>query len=251
MLEALAEQTKAQKIREIQHENDLILQKVADLEKYGQYARSISGSDEPKNSLASMLKKAEDQATMENLSQRKKLLLIAERLEEAYRLGIYNEPVNSICRFLCLTYPGLKPNSIRKALPEKYKDPHQSSIAHRQPKGLTASSYRYHKQKMKLGNVGQVSEENLLDASASSSVTPYNDLPHNRHSFSRWLQRSKKKEYNTGIFSKLKKDKALVFWEYPDLEFALEYIEKAYHTSEKELSEVCRAMEVYEQLKEW
>jgi hypothetical protein len=237
-----------QMIHEIQYEKELILQKLAEPEKHPQHAKPVSKYKEPTMTLASVLNNAEDQATTQGFSQKKKWLLLAEHLEEAHRLGIYNHPVNTICRFLCLIYCGVKPNTIRKALSEKYKDPHQSKIAHQQPKGLTASIYRYHKQRMKAKNAEYLYEQNPLDGSVSSSVTPYKDLPRNRHSFARWLQRSKRKEYNTGIFSKLKKDRALVFCEYPDPEFALLYIQKAYHTSEKELSTVHRAMKKYEQL---
>jgi hypothetical protein len=237
-----------QMINEIQYENELILQKLAEPEKHPQHAKPVSKYKEPTMTLISVLNNAEDQATMQGFSQKKKWLLLAEHLEEAHRLGIYNYPVNTICRFLCFIYCGVKPNSIRKALPEKYKDPHQSKIAHQQPKGLTASIYRYHKQRMKARKTEYLYERNPLDISVSSSVTPYKDPPRNSHSFARWLQRSKKKEYNTGIFSKLKKDIALVYCEYPDLEFTLSYIQKVYHISEKELSAVRRAMKKYERL---
>jgi hypothetical protein len=150
MLEVLAEQTRTQMIEETQHEIELILQQLAELEKHRQLAKPVSRREEPTTTttLGGIVKKAEDQATIQGLSQKKKWLLLAEHLEEAHRLGIYNEPINTICRFICLINPSVKPNTVRKALPDKYKEPHQSKIACCQAKGLTASIYRHHKQKI-------------------------------------------------------------------------------------------------------
>ena len=95
---------------------------------------------------------AMDHATNgEVLSAKKKKmsLLLAERLEEAHHLGIYKEPVNTICRFISLIYPCAKHNTIRKALPYKYKEPNQSRITCRQMKGLTASIWRHNRKKKK------------------------------------------------------------------------------------------------------
>jgi|SRR5919106_3798724 hypothetical protein len=249
MSQTFAEQIKKQLIEETQDRIKLILQKLLELENHTGPIGSISECEEPKTkttTLASIITNAIDQASAQGLSQKKRWLLLAERLEDARRLGIYNQDVNTICRFICSIFPGLKPNSIRKALPDKYKDPHQSKIAHHQAKGLTASIYRDHKQKMKSSK--QSSGENASEVSASSLVTPYKDLAHDGYSFVRWLRRSRKRKYNIGIFKMLKKDKALVFFKDP--EFALWYVQEAYHPSQEELSAVRRAMKTYERLKQ-
>src|SRR5919109_101956 len=180
MLEVLAEQTRTQIIEETQHEIELILQQLTELEKHRQLAKPVSKREEPTTTtLGGVVKKAEDQATIQGLSQKKKWILLAEHLEEAHRFGIYNEPINTICHFICLINPSVKPNTVRKALPDKYKEPHQSKIACRQAKGLTASIYRHHKQKMKLRYSTQVPEQDLLPGvDVSSSVTPYKDMAH-------------------------------------------------------------------------
>src|SRR5919108_4569079 len=212
MLEALAEQTRTQIIEETQHEIELILQQLVELERHRQLAKPVSKREEPPTTtttLGGVVKKAEDQATIQGLSQKKKWILLAKHLEEAHRFGIYNEPINTICHFICLINPSVKPNTVRKALPDKYKEPHQSKIACRQAKGLTASIYRHHKQKMKLRYSTQVPEQDLLpEVDVSSSVTPYKDMAHHSYTFASWLIRRKKKKYNTGIFEKIKKDKA-------------------------------------------
>lgn len=251
MKDADAEHDRAQEISKIRHENELILQKLAELEKHHQPSKPVSESEEeePTNLLASILRNAEDQAAMQTLSQKKKLILIAERLEEAHRLGIYNEPINTICRFLCLTYHSVKANSIRKALPAKYKEPQQSRIAQRQAKGLAASVYRHHKKRAELGRTQQVSEHDFPEGFAISSVTPYKDSAHHGHTFASWLRHCRKKKYNTRIFEKIKKDKAFCYI-CMDLEFALWYLEEVYHPSRKELSTVRKAMEVFKYKKE-
>ncbi len=123
----------------------------------------------------------------EMLSAKKKKmwLLLAERLEEAHRLGIYKEPVNTICRFICLIYPCVKHNTIRKALPYKYKEPNQSRIACRQMKGLTASIWRHNRKKKKMASSSntywpRVYEQVLCEKIVSNSVTPYKGVAHSK-----------------------------------------------------------------------
>lgn len=246
MLEVLAEQTRTQMIEETQHEIKLIFQQLAELEKHRQLAKPVSRREEPPTTLGGFVKKGEDQATIQGLSQKKKWLLLAEHLQEAHRFGIYNEPINTICRFICIINPSVKPNTVRKALPDKYKEPHQSKIARRQAKGLTASIYRHHKQKMKLRYSTQVPKQDLPEVSVSSSVTPYKDLARHGYyyTFASWLRRCKRKKYNTGIFEKIRKDKAFRYL-CRDIEFALWYVEEVYHPSAKELSTVRKAIEIF------
>jgi len=248
MLEVLAEQTRTQMIEETQHEIELILQQLVELEKHRQLAKPVSRREEPPTTLGRVVKKAEDQATIQRLSQKKKWLLLAEHLEEAHRVGMYNEPINTICRFICLINPSVKPNTVRKALPDKYKEPHQSKIGCRQAKGLTASIYRHHKQKkMKSRYSMQVPEQDPLpEVSVTNSVTPYKDMAHHSYTFASWLTRCKRKKYNTGIFEKIKKDKAFRYV-CSDIEFALWYLVEVYNPSQIELSAARRAIEIYKQ----
>jgi hypothetical protein len=251
MLEVLAEQTRTQIIEETQHEIELILQQLVKLEKHRQLGKPLSRREGPPTTLAGIVEKAEDQATTQGLSQKKKWLLLAEHLEDAHRFGIYNEPINTICRLICLINPSVKPNTVRKALTDKYKEPHQSKIARRQAKGLTASIYRYHKQKMKLRYSTQVPEQDLAQVNVSSSVTPYKDMARSSYyyTFAGWIIRCKRKKYNTGIFEKIKKDKAFRYV-CTDIEFALWYIEEVYHPSKKEFFAVRKAMEIYKREKQ-
>jgi hypothetical protein len=258
MIEVLAEQIRAEMIQDIHQENEGICQELVQLEKHRRLVKPVVSKHEqppppPMTTLKSIVKDAMDQATSEEgLSRKKKkmLPLLAERLEEAHRLGIYKEHVNTICRFTCLIYPGAKHNTIRKALPYKYKEPNQSKIACRQMKGLTASIYRHNRQKkMASGSRHwpQVSSEQAsLEKIANNSVTPYKDMA--RHSyystFASRLIRCKRKRYNTGTFEKIKKDKALRYM-CRDIEFALWYLEEVYHPSKKELSIGRKAMEIF------
>jgi hypothetical protein len=156
-------------------------------------------------------------------------------------------------------YPTAKHNTIRKALPLKYKEPNQSKIAHGQMKGLTASIYRHHRQskekKKKMASNNrypqQMSEEGPAKKKiAINSVTPYKGVARSRHNytFATWLRRCKRKKYNMGIFKKIKKDKAFGYI-CTDIEFALWYIEQVYHPSQKELSTVHKAMELFNRAK--
>jgi hypothetical protein len=258
MLEALAEQIRAEMIEDIHQENERICQQLMQLEKHRRRpVKPVSNHEQPLplTTLKGVVKDAMDQATKERLSGKKMWLLLAERLEEAHRLGIYKEPVNTICRFICLIHPTAKHNTIRKALPYKYKEPNQSKIAHRQMKGLTASIYR-HNRKKKIASSSrysaQVSEEAPPKKKiASNSVTPYKDIVHSSYyTFASWLRRCKRKKYNTGIFEKIKADKAFRYV-CDDIEFALWYLEEVYHPSKKELSTVHKAMEIYKREKQW
>jgi|ERR671924_1665377 hypothetical protein len=80
MLEVLAEQTRMQIIEETQHEIELILQQLTELEKHRQLAKPVSRHEEP-TTLGGIVKKAEDQATIQGLSQKKKWLLVANNLK--------------------------------------------------------------------------------------------------------------------------------------------------------------------------
>jgi hypothetical protein len=264
MLEALAEQTQAEMVQDIQQEIERIYQELVQLEKHHHRRRpikSVSKHEQPLSSpttLKDVIENAIDQATkQEGLSQKKMWLLLAKRLEETHRLGIYKEPVNTICRFICLIHPTAKHNTIRKALPLKYKEPNQSKIAHGQMKGLTASIYRHHRErkekKMASNNryLQQMSEEGPAKKKiAINSVTPYKDVARSRlnYTFASWLKRCKKKKYNIGIFEKIKKDKAFGYI-CRDKEFALWYLEEVYHPSQKELSTVRKAMELFNRAK--
>jgi hypothetical protein len=64
------------------------------------------------------------------------------------------------------------------------------------------------------------------------------------YTFASRLRRCKRRKYNTGIFEKIKKDKAFRYV-CRDIEFALWYLEEVYHPSQKELSAVRKAMEIY------
>jgi hypothetical protein len=147
--------------------------------------------------------------------------------------------VNTICRFICLIHPAAKHNTIRKALPYKYKEPNQSKIAHGQMRGLTASIYRHNIKSKKLTSCywAQVSEQVPPKKKiASSSVTPYKYVARGSyyHTFATWLRRCKRNKYNTGIFEKIKKDKAFGYV-CRDIEVALWYLEEVYQASNKEL----------------
>jgi hypothetical protein len=167
MLEALAEQIRAEMAQDIHQGIEQIYQELVQLEKHRRRpVKPVSNHEQPLplTTLKGIVKDAMDQATRERLSGKKMWLLLAERLEEAHHLGIYKEPVNNICRFICLIYPTARHNTIRKALPYRYKEPNQSKIAHRQMKGLTASIYRHNRQKKKMASSSsrywaQVSEE--------------------------------------------------------------------------------------------
>jgi hypothetical protein len=261
MLEALAEQIRAEMAQDIHQEIERIYQELLELEKHHRRpVKPVSKHEQPllPTTLKDVIKDAMGQAAREEgLSRKKKKktlwLLLAERLEEAHRLGIYKEPVNTICRFICLIHPTGKHNTIRKALPLKYKDPNQSKIAHRQMKGLPASIYRHNRQRKKKmasnnSHLQQVSEEGPLKKKvASSSVTPYKEMARcKNHTFASWLRRFKRKKYNKGIFEKIKKDKAF-HYVCSDMEFALWYIREVYHPSQKELSAVHRAMKIYKE----
>jgi hypothetical protein len=263
MLEALAEQIQAEMVQDAHQEIERIYQELEELEKYHRRpVKPVSKHEQPmlpSTTLKDVIKDAMAQATREErLSRKKKTawLLLAERLEEAHRLGIYKEPVNTICRFICLIHPTGKHNTIRKALPLKYKEPNQSKIAHRQMKGLTASIYRHHrprKKKIASSNryLQQISEERPAKKKiAINSVTLYKDVVRSRHNytFASWLKRCKKKKYNIGIFEKIKKDKAFRYV-CTDKEFALWYLEEVYHPSQKELSIVRNAMELFNRAK--
>jgi hypothetical protein len=260
MLEALAEQIRAEIIQDTHQENEHIFQELVQLEKHHRRpVKPVSNHEQPLPSpttLKDVVKDAMDQATRERLSGKKMWLLLAERLEEAHRLGIYKEPVNTICRFICLIHPIAKHNTIRKALPYKYKEPNQSKIAQRQMNGLTASIYRHDTQKKKIASRSrywaQVSEEvpPKKKIARSSRVTPYKDVARSSYyTFASWLRRCKRKKYNTGIFEKIKKDKAFRYV-CRDKEFALQYIEEVYHPSQKELSTVRKAMEIFKHEKQ-
>jgi hypothetical protein len=259
MIEVLAEQLRAEMIQDTHKEIERIYQELAQLERHQR--RPVNPvlvkhkQQPPPATLKGIIKDAMDQAAKEErLSGKKKKkmwLLLAERLEEAHRLGIYKEPVNTICRFICLIYPSAKPNTIRKALPYKYKEPNQSKIACRQMKGLTASIWRHNrKKKMMASNIRhwpQVSERaSPKKIGNNSSVTPYKDMAHNSYytSFASWLRRCKKKKYNNGIFEKIKQDKAFPYL-CRDREFALWYLEEVYHPTAKELFTVRKAMEIF------
>jgi hypothetical protein len=262
MLEALAEQIRAEMVQDIHQEIERIYQELVQLEKNRSLPiKPISDHEQPlpPTTLKGVIKDAMDQATREEgLSQKKKKkkmwLLLAERLEEAHRLGIYKEPVNTICRFICLIHPTAKHNTIRKALPYKYKEPNQSKIAHRQMKGLTASIYRHNRQqKKKIASSSywpQVSEKASSEKIASNSATPYKGVASTSYyTFASWLRRCKRKKYNTGIFEKIKKDKAFRYV-CRDIESALWYLEEVYHPSQKELSRVRKAIEIFKHEKE-
>jgi hypothetical protein len=255
MIEVLAEQIQEEMVQDIHQEIEGIYQELVQLEKHHRLpVKPVVSKHEqpllPPTTLKGIVKDAMDQATREEgLSQKKKKkwLLLAERLEEAHRLGIYKEPVNTICRFICLIHPTAKHNTIRKALSYKYKEPNQSRIACRQMKGLTASIWRHNKKKKMASSSRywpQVSEEVPPKKIASNSVTPYKDMARSSYyyTFASWLTRCKKKKYNTGIFEKIKKDKAFRYL-CRDIEFALWYLEEVYHPSKKELSTVRKAME--------
>jgi hypothetical protein len=260
MLEALAEQIRVEMVQDIHQEIEQIYQELVQLEKHHcRPVKPISNHEQPlpPTTLKGVIKNAMDQATRERLSRKKLWLLLAEHLEEAHRLGIYKEPVNTICRFICLIYPTAKHNTIRKALPYRYKESNQSKIAHRQMKGLTASIYRHNikKKKKKMASSSsywaQVSEEvQPKKKNANSRVTPYKYMARsNDYTFASWLRRCKRKKYNTGIFEKIKKDKAFCYV-CRDKEFALQYIEEVYHPSQKELSTVRKAMEIFKHEKQ-
>jgi hypothetical protein len=256
MLEALAEQIRTEMVHDIHQEIERIFQELVQLEKHHRRSRPVKPVSKheqplPLTTLKGVVKAAMDQATRERLSGKKMWLLFAERLEEAYRLGIYKEPVSTICRFICLIHPTAKHNTIRKALPYKYKEPNQSKIAHRQMKGLTASIYRHNiKKKKKMASSSrywaQVSEEVPPNKKiGSNSVTPYRYMARSSYyTFASRLRRCKRRKYNTGIFEKIKKDKAFRYV-CSDIEFALWYLEEVYHPSKKELSTVRRAMEIF------
>jgi hypothetical protein len=264
MLEALVEQIRAEMEQDIHREIEQIYQELVRLEKHHHRRplKPISKHEQPlapTTTLKGVVKDAMDQATREGLSGKKMWLLLAERVEEAHHLGIYKEPVNTICRFICLIYPTAKHNTIRKALPYKYKEPNQSKIAHRQMKGLTASIYRHNiKKKKKMMMVSssnywaQVSEEvqPKKKIASGSRVTPYKETARSsNYTFASWLRRCKRKKYNTGIFEKIKKDKAFRYVS-RDIEFSLWYIEEVYHPSQKELSAVRKAMEIFKHEKQ-
>jgi hypothetical protein len=261
MLEALAEQIRVEMVQDIHQEIEQIYQELVQLEKHHcRPVKPISNHEQPlpPTTLKGVIKNAIDQATRERLSRKKMWLLLAERLEEAHRLGIYKEPVNTICRFICLICPTAKHNTIRKALPYKYKESNQSKIAHRQMKGLTASIYRHNiKKKKKMASSSsrywaQVSEEvpPKKKIASSSRVTPYKDVARSSdYTFASWLRRCKRKKYNTGIFEKIKKDKAFRYV-CRDKEFVLWYLEEVYHPSKKELSAVRKAMEIFKYAKQ-
>ncbi len=260
MIEVLAEQIREEMIQDIHQENEGICQELVQLEKHRRRrpVKPVVSKHEQQQqqptTLKGIVKDAMDQATREEgLSGKKKKmwLLLAERLEEAHRLGIYKEPVNTICRFICLIHPNAKHNTIRKALPYKYKEPNQSKIACRQMKGLTASIWRHNRKKMMASSSSsrywpQVSEQASHEKIASNSVTPYKDMARHGYyyTFASWLRRCKRKKYNTGIFEKIKKDKAFRYL-CRDIEFALWYLEEVYHPSAKELSTVRKAMEIF------
>jgi hypothetical protein len=259
MLEALAKQIQSEMVQDIHQEIEQICQELVQLEKHHRRrpVKPISNHEQPlpPTTLKGVIKNAMDQATRERLSRKKMWLLLAEHLEEAHRLGIYKEPVNTICRFICLIYPTAKHNTIRKALPYKYKESNQSKIAHSQMKGLTASIYRHNiKKRKKMASSSywaQVSEEvQPKKKIASSRVTPYKYMARsNDYTFASWLRRCKRKKYNTGIFGKIKKDKAFRYVS-RDIEFALWYLEEVYHPSQKELSTVRKAMEIFKHEKQ-
>jgi hypothetical protein len=256
MIEVLAEQIRAEMIQDIHQGNEGICQELVQLEKHSRRpVKPVVSKQEQPPPTTTTLKDAVDQATREEgLSRKTKKmmwLLLAERLEEAHRLGIYKEPVDTICRFICLVYPSAKHNTIRKALPYKYKEPNQSKIACRQMKGLTASIFRHNRKKKMASSISrywpQVSSEQALpEKIASNPVTPYKDVACHSYyyTFASWLRRCKRKKYNTGIFEKIKKDKAFRYL-CRDIESALWYLEQVYHSSQKELSTVRKAMEIF------
>jgi hypothetical protein len=227
MIEILAEQIRAEMIHDTHQEIERIYQGLAQLKKHQQQLANPvlleHEQQQPPTTLKGIIKEAMDQATKEEGSSAKKekkkmWLLLAERLEEAHLLGIYKEPVNTICRFICLIYPTPKHNTIRKALPYKYKEPNQSKIACRQMKGLTASICRYNRKKKKNKNKmasissrdwPEVPQGASLEKIASSSVTPHKDMARRGlyTSFATWLRCCKRKKYKTDIFEKIKKTK--------------------------------------------
>jgi len=153
MIEVLAEQLRVEMIHDTHQEIECIYQGLSQLERQQRRPANpvlLKDKQPPSATLKDIIKDDLDQAAKEEgLSRKKKKrwLLLAEHLEEAYRLGIYKEPVNTICRFICLIYPSAKHNTIRKALPYKYKESNQSRIACRQMKGLTASIWRHNRKR--------------------------------------------------------------------------------------------------------
>jgi hypothetical protein len=271
MIEILAEQIRAAMIHDTHQEIERIYQGLAQLKKHQQQLANPvllehEQQQQPPTTLKGIIKEAMDQATKEEGSSAKKekkkmWLLLAERLEEAHLLGIYKEPVNTICRFICLIYPTPKHNTIRKALPYKYKEPNQSKIACRQMKGLTASICRYNRKKKKNKNKmasissrdwPEVPQGASLEKIASSSVTPHKDMARRGlyTSFATWLRCCKRKKYKTDIFEKIKKDKAFRYL-CKDTGTALWYLEEVYHPTAKELSAVRKAMEIFNHEKDW
>jgi hypothetical protein len=260
MIEVLAKQIHAEIIQDIQQEIKGIYQELQLLEKHKLRPIKPTVSKQHREGTTTTLKgiiidtmHQEANSQGGSVEKKKMWLLLAERLEEAHRLGIYKEPVNTICRFICLIYPSAKHNTIRKALPYKYKEPNQSKIACRQMKGLTASIWRSERRKEMMTASSNssyrppVSEQTLPQKIANNSVTPYKDMARTSYyytSFATWLRRCKKKRYNTGICEKIKKDKAFHYlWR--DTEFALWYLEEVYHPTAKELSTVRKAMEIF------
>jgi hypothetical protein len=256
MIEVLAKQIHVEIIQDIQQEIKGIYQELKLLEKHKLRPIKPTVSKHEHHGtitlkgiiIDSMHQEANSEG--ESVEKKKRWLLLAEKLEEAHHLGIYKEPVNTICRFICLMFPSAKHNTIRKALPYKYKEPNQSKIACRQMKGLTASTWRHERKKKMACTTSthwpQQAEQASCEMIANSSVTPYKYHARSGQciSFATWLRRCKKKKYNIGIFDKIKKDKAFQYI-FRDTEFALWYLEEVYRPSAKELSAVRKTMEIF------